>query len=69
MFKVQLKEGEFALSKDVDVQLWLDRKAYQQLPPVAEVHRGCFVVMNEESMTDFESFKEQISDSSGSPTK
>ena len=48
-FLIQLnrEEDEFALSKDVDVQLWIDYRAHNQLPPL-ELWFGNFVLVNDD---------------------
>lgn len=64
---MSLKKGEFALSEDVDVRVWLDCRAYNQLPPLPRVHNNCFVVMDEDLMTEFEKFKKSFRPNSANP--
>jgi hypothetical protein len=67
LYKVTFEVGEFALSKDVDVQVWLDKRAYQKLPLLAHVHSDCFICMNNDLMEEFENFKKSVSQGSDSP--
>lgn len=60
MVQITLSEGEFALSKDVDVQLWLDSRAYQKLQPLKYAYNNeDFILMNNKLMKEFENFKKQ----------
>ena len=50
-----MKPGEFLLSKDLDVALWLDYRMFTNQRPLDEV---CdFVVVNEPLMAEFDKFK------------
>ena len=50
-----MKEGEYALSKDVDVALWLHYRAYNKLPLLSD--DGDFIIVNTELHDDFDDFK------------
>lgn len=46
---------EYALSKDVDVAVWLQYRAYNKQPPLRDT--GDFVIVNCELHDDFDDFK------------
>ena len=50
-----MKEGEYALSKDADVALWLHHRSYNKLPPLSD--NGDFIIVNTELHDDFDDFK------------
>ena len=50
-----MKEGEYALSKDVDVEVWLHYRAYNRHPPLCDV--GDFIIVNSELHNNFDDFK------------
>lgn len=50
-----MKSGEYALSKDNDVALWLHHRAYNKLPPLSDV--GDFIIVNTDVHDDFDDFK------------
>ena len=51
------KEGEYGLSKDVDVVLWLDYRAYHRKPPLREALG--FVIVDETLHEEFDEFKQR----------
>lgn len=50
------EKGEFALNKDVDVQLWIDYRAHNRLPPLIET-LDSFVIVTTELFEEFGEFK------------
>ena len=55
--KPYLDSGEYGLSKDVDVALWIQARAFRNEPPLQEVFD--FVIVNRHLHSDFDLFKEQ----------
>jgi hypothetical protein len=49
------KADEYALSKDVDVAVWLQYRAYNKQPPLRDT--GDFVMVNLELHDDFDDFR------------
>ena len=49
------EEGEYALSKDVDVALWLDYRKFSNLPTLRE--SDDFLIVNCHSHSEFDQFK------------
>lgn len=50
------KPGEFALSKDVDVALWLDYRTFTNQEPLEEVYD--FVIVNQPLLKEFKEFQQ-----------
>ena len=50
-----MKDGEYALSKDVDVKVWLYYRAYNKHPPLRD--DGDFIIVDTELHDDFDDFK------------
>ena len=61
LFQLQVDQdkGEFAISKDVDVQLWMDYRAQNKLPSLVE-RLGSFVIVTNELFEQFEQFKKDM---------
>ena len=55
--KPYLDSGEYGLSKDVDVALWIQARAFRNEPPLQEVFD--FVIVNRHLHSEFDLFKEQ----------
>ena len=49
--------GEIGLNIDLDVVLWLESREYHSLPVPRSLDALGFIVVNEEEMEEFESFK------------
>ncbi len=49
------EEGDYALSKDVDVVLWQSFRAHNNLPPVTDALD--FVIVNNQLHNEFDEFK------------
>ena len=54
-FPHELKPGEYGLSKDLDVALWLDCRTFHHEPPLPDIHD--FVVINSQLHNEFDLFK------------
>ena len=54
---MDLKEGEYALSKDTTVALWKDCMSFYGDLQLQEILGGDFVVVNEDLHEEFEKFK------------
>lgn len=54
---VDKSKGELALNIDLDVLLWLESRDYHKLAPLRSLDHLGFVVVNEEEMKEFESFR------------
>ena len=52
---LRLKEGEYALSKDITVCLWLEYRSSNGSSPLGNVSGGDFVIFNEELHGEFRS--------------
>ena len=52
------EEGDFALSKDVDVAMWQDYRAFSGLDPVTDAVD--FVVINSRLHVELDEFKKEI---------
>ena len=50
-------KGEFGLHIDLDVLLWLESRTYHKLTPLHVLGHLGFVVVNNETMEEFEEFK------------
>lgn len=50
-----MKEDEYVLGKDVDVEVWLHYRAHKKCPPLRDV--GDFVIVNTKLHDDFDCFK------------
>ena len=44
---MHFNEGEFALSRDLMVDLWLQSRQYDKMSPLREVCGGDFVICND----------------------
>ena len=52
--KPYLDSGEYGLSKDVDVALWIEARAFRNEPPLQEVFD--FVIVNKHLHSEFDLF-------------
>ena len=57
---MDLKEGEYALSKDTTVALWKDYMSFYGDFQLQEILGGDFVVVNEDLHEEFEKFKHKL---------
>lgn len=57
---LRLKEGEYALSKDITVCLWLEYRSLNGSPPLRDVSGGDFVIVNEELHGEFDEFRSKV---------
>ena len=57
---MDLKEGEYALSKDTTVALWKDYMSFYGDFQLQEILGGDFVVVNENLHEEFEKFKHKL---------
>ena len=55
--ELDLQQEEYALSKDIDVSLWIDFREFYGTFPLQEVLGGNFVVVNENLHAEFAEFK------------
>ena len=56
----RLKEGEYALSKDIVVCLWLEYRSLSGSTPLRVVSGGDFVIVNEELHEEFDEFRSKV---------
>ena len=52
--------GEYALSKDLNVALWLDYRSFNKEKPLKEVYDGDFVIIDEQLHAQFDEFKQNV---------
>ena len=57
---MHLNEGEFALSRDLMVDLWLQSRQYDKMSPLREVCGGDFVIFNDGLYESFMEFKKGV---------
>eukprot|EP00731_Ephydatia_muelleri_P008985 Em0004g1323a len=57
---LRLKEGEYALSKDITVCLWLEYRSLNDSTPLRDVSGGDFVIVNEELHGEFDEFRSKV---------
>ncbi|KAL5509176.1 hypothetical protein EMCRGX_G004493 [Ephydatia muelleri] len=57
---LRLKEGEYALSKDITVCLWLEYRSLNGSTPLRDVSGGDFVIVNEELHREFDEFRSKV---------
>ena len=57
---MHFNEGEFALSRDLMVDLWLQSRQYDKMSPLSEVCGGDFVICNDGLYESFMEFKKGI---------
>ncbi|KAL5471118.1 hypothetical protein EMCRGX_G029199 [Ephydatia muelleri] len=57
---LKLKEGEYALSKDITVCLWLEYRSLNGSTPLRDVSGGDFVIVNEELHGEFDEFRSKV---------
>ena len=57
---LDFQQGEYALSKNLDVSLWIEYGAYYSNAPVKEVFGGHFVIVNEHLYYKFDKFKMKL---------
>ena len=55
-----IKPGEYGLSKDVDVSLWVESRMFSSKPPIQEVFD--FVIVDAKLHAEFDKFKEEETD-------
>ena len=55
-----IKPGEYGLSKDVDVSLWVESRIFRSKPPIQEVFD--FVIVDAKLHAEFDKFKEEETD-------
>ena len=55
-----MQEEEYALSKDIDVALWIDYRTFYGECPLKELLGGNFVIVNEHLQEEFEEFRGKI---------
>ena len=58
--ELDLQQEEYALSKDIDVSLWIDFREFYGNFPLQEVLGGNFVVVNENLHAEFAEFKGKV---------
>ena len=51
---LDFQQGEYALSKNLDVSLWIEYRAYYGKAPLKEVLGGHFVIVNEHLHNKFD---------------
>ena len=54
--------GEYAraLSKDLNVALWLDYRSFNKEKPLKEVYDGDFIIIDEQLHAQFDEFKQKV---------
>eukprot|EP00731_Ephydatia_muelleri_P039295 Em1348g1a len=57
---LRLKEGEYALNKDITVCLWLEYRSLNGSTPLRDVSGGDFVIVNEELHGEFDEFRSKV---------
>eukprot|EP00731_Ephydatia_muelleri_P011773 Em0006g667a len=57
---LHLEQREYALSKDIDVALWIDYRLYYGEAPLREVYGGDFVIVTEDLNDEFDVFKRKV---------
>eukprot|EP00731_Ephydatia_muelleri_P011915 Em0006g809a len=57
---LRLQEGEYALSKDITVCLWLEYRSLNGSTPLRDVSGGDFVIVNEELHGEFDEFRSKV---------
>ena len=57
---LHLEQREYALSKDIDVALWIDYRLYYGEAPLREVYGGDFVIVTEDLNDEFNVFKRKV---------
>ena len=57
---MHFNEGEFALSRDLMVDLWLQSCQYDKMSPLREVCGGDFVICNDGLYESFMEFKKGV---------
>ena len=57
---LHLEQREYALSKDIDVALWIDYRLYYGEVPLREVYGGDFVIVTEDLNDEFDVFKRKV---------
>ena len=57
---MHFNEGEFALSRDLMVDLWLQSRQYDKMRPLREVCGGDFVICNHGFYESFMEFKKGV---------
>ncbi|KAL5499489.1 hypothetical protein EMCRGX_G010916 [Ephydatia muelleri] len=55
-----MQEEEYALSKDIDVALWIDYRTFYGECPLKELLGGNSVIINEHLQDEFEEFRGKI---------
>ena len=57
---LRLMEGEYALSKDITVCLWLKYRSVNGSTPLRDVSGGDFKIVNEELHREFDEFRSKV---------
>ena len=59
---LKFQQGEYSLSKNLDVSLWIEYRAYYGKVPFQEVFEGRFqvVIVNEHLHNKFDKFKKRL---------
>ena len=52
--------GEYALSKDLNVALWLDYRSFNKEKLLKEVYDGDFLIIDEQLHAQFDEFKQKF---------
>ena len=60
MLNFQQGEYSYSLSKNLDVSLWIEYRAYYGNFPLQEVFEGHFVIVNEHLHNTFDKFKKRL---------
>ena len=55
-----MQEEEYALSKDIDVALWIDYRTFYGKCPLKELLGGNLIIVNEHFQDEFEEFRGKI---------
>ena len=59
--RLNVQEGEYALSKDLAVSLWTEFRAYYGYTSLREVFCGSFIVVNDNLQDEFKEFTKRVS--------
>ena len=57
---LRLMEGEYALSKDIAICLWLEYRSLNGSTQLRDVSGGDFVIVNEELHGEFDEFRSKV---------
>ena len=57
---LRLKEGEYALSKDITVCLWEEYRRFNGNTLLRDASGGDFVIINEDLLGEFDEFKSKV---------